>query len=63
MPKKTQKEIIDYALRFLLSNWNTDNEEDLDISEGEMQEFIKRWQQNYKKYPDNLISAINSYWK
>jgi len=45
----TEKRFIDYAIRFLMSNWEEDNEEDLDLTEDQSEKIVDSVQQFLRK--------------
>ena len=46
---ETEKRFVDYAIRFLMSNWEEDNEEDLDLTEDQSEKIVDSVQQFLRK--------------
>ena len=42
---ETEKRFVDYAIRFLMSNWEEDNEEDLNLTEDQSEKIVDSVQQ------------------
>ena len=46
---KTEKRFIDYAIRFMLSNWEEDDEENLGLTEDQAEKIVDSVQQYLRK--------------
>ena len=46
---KTEKRFIDYAIRFMLSNWEEDDEENLGLTEDQAEKIVDSVQQSLRK--------------